>query len=109
MGFTKMTPKQFPKRKSGRFPELKEKDIVEVRWIDATSSSRWYDDITECPVHCITLGYFERYDYSKELGDYIVLSGSHSELGHVSHLSSVPLPNIEEIRVVSKGESSGSK
>lgn len=104
MGFTKMTPKQFPKRGAGRSPELREKDIVEVRWIDATSSSRWYDDIIECPVHCITLGYFERYDYSKELGDYVVLSGSYSELGHVSHLSSIPLPNIEAIRVVSKGE-----
>ena len=109
MGFTKMTPKQFPKRKSGRFPELKEKDIVEVKWVDATSSSSWCVDLSECPVHCITLGYFERYDYSKELGDYVVLSGSYSELGHVSHLSSVPLPNIEEIRVVSKGEKSADK
>lgn len=109
MGFTKLEPKQFPKKKAGRHPELKEKDIVEVKWVDATSSSSWCVDLSECPIHCITLGYFERYDYSKELGDYIVLSGSYSELGHVSHLSSVPLPNIEEIRVVSKGGSSGDK
>lgn len=106
MGFTKLTPKQFPKRKAGRHPELKEKDIVEVKWVDATSSSKWYDELCERPILCITLGYFEKYVYSKELGDYLVLSGSYSEFGCVSNQSSIPVPNIEEIRVVSKGEPS---
>ena len=106
MGFTRLTPKQFPKRKAGRHPELKEKDIVEVKWVDATSSSKWNTEVDECPVWCITLGYFEKFDYSKELGDYLVLSASWSEMTYVSHQSSIPVPNIEEIRVVSKGEPS---
>ena len=94
------------KRLKGRLKELEHLDIVEVKWVDATSHGGWTTDkINEEPIEALTLGYLDRVDYgNKKYGDYIVLRSSEAETGTKALLSSIPLTYIREIRLVSKGK-----
>ena len=100
-----------PPQKKGRLTELEHLDVVEVKWIDATSCSRWTrSSVDEEPIEAVTLGYLEGFRYDKKYGDFLVLKGSEAESGTKAMLSSIPVPNITEFRLISRGKkSSGSK
>lgn len=94
-----------PPKKKGRLKELEHLDVVEVKWIDATSTSRWTrDPASEEPIEAVTLGYLEGFRCDKKYGDFLVLKGSEEETGSKALISSIPVPNITEFRIISRGK-----
>ena len=102
-----MSRQKIPKKIPGRLKELEHLDIVEVKWIDATSHGGWSTNkINEEPIEALTLGYLDRVETGdKRYGDYVVLRSSEAETGTKALISSIPTAYIREMRLVSKGKS----
>ena len=93
------------KKLRGRIKELSHLDIVEVKWVDATSHGGWSNSpVDEEPIECVTLGYLDRVDSKPRYGSYMVLRSSEGETGAKALISSIPSAYIREVRLISKGK-----
>ena len=90
----------------GRLKELEHLDIVEVKWVDAASAAGWLTERAYCQTMlCSSVGYFDGVYGDKEHGDQIHLYADKSlENKDYARTHGIPIENIREIRLVSKGK-----
>ncbi len=86
-----------------RFLELKDRDLVEIKWIDASAHGGWYLPGVDTPVEVISLGYLSAIDSSPQYDEYISIYSSFTETGTRGNIQSIPLSCVREIRIISKG------
>ena len=94
------------KRLKGRLKELEHLDIIEVKWVDAASGIGWKDENSFCQtILCSSVGYFDGVYGDKAHGSQIHLYADKSlENKSYARTHGIPIENIKEIRLVSKGK-----
>lgn len=106
-----MLPKTL-KAKPGRIEEAKHLDLIEVRWVDASSEAAWMSPSEYSPLAtCVSVGYFDEVLADRNTGEKVLSmfgdTTAKPKLNARHH--SIPLHNVIEVRVVSKGEPVGKR
>jgi hypothetical protein len=100
------------KAKTGRIEQAAHLDLIEFKWVDASSQAAWMspNEYSALAV-CISCGYFDEIIVDKITGEKVLsVFGDTTERPKLNaRHHSVPLKNVIEVRVVSKGEPVGSK
>lgn len=97
---------KLPKKLKGRLKEAKHLDVVEVKWIDATSTSGWQPVKTYCQtLLCHSVGYFDGvYDGEDGKPQLHIYGDRGFDNKTIARCHGVPIENIREFRIVSKGK-----
>lgn len=101
-----MIPKTL-KAKLGRIEQAAHLTLIEIKWVDASSQSAWMSPNEYSPLaKCVSVGYFDEIMVDRETGEKMLsLFGDTTDKPKLNaRHHSVPLKNVVEVRVVSKGE-----
>ena len=94
------------KKISGRIKETKHLAIVEIRWVDAASTPGWMTEKAYCQTAmCTSVGYYDGIYNHDNQGDQVHIYGDKGlDNKTYARCHGIPMENIREFRIVSKGK-----
>lgn len=106
-----MIPKTL-KAKPGRIEQATHLDLIEVEWVDASSTASWMSQKSYSPLSmCYSVGYFDSVETHELTGKKVLsMYGDFTEAPKLNgRHHSIPIQNIVSVRIVSKGVKVGKR